>query len=248
MAKVLVFQHVPYEPLGLLDPLIRQSKHRIRYVNFGRHPNAEVEISNYDALILLGGPMNIGEEMVYQHLNREQQYIREAAALNIPILGICLGAQLIAAAFGAQVKACQSQEIGWHDIKLTEQGKQDSIIQSLVHTNKVFQWHGFTFDLPFGAKLLATGAVNPNQAFRIGDNIYGFQFHLEADLNLIQRWLHLPQHQADLLSLGQPKVGETIWRDTLYQWENSRFVARTVFSAFLELLPQVNRVVSFRHR
>jgi GMP synthase (glutamine-hydrolysing) len=101
LAKILVFQHVPFEPLGTLDPLVRSRRHRIRYVNFHRDPEALPDINGYDALIILGGPMNIGEELSHPHLEIEKQVIREAASQDKPILGICLGAQLIASALGS---------------------------------------------------------------------------------------------------------------------------------------------------
>ena len=103
MAKIMVFQHVPYEPLGTLDPLIRSQRHRIKYVNFGRNPESKPSIDGYDALIVLGGPMNIGQEKEYPHLDIEKQVIRNAIAQDKPVLGICLGAQLIASAMGGKV-------------------------------------------------------------------------------------------------------------------------------------------------
>ena len=120
MAKIMVCQHVPYEPLGTLDPLLRAQKHRIRYVNFGRTPLAKPSIAGYDALILLGGPMNIGQEAVYPHLNEEKALILQAHQMGIPVLGICLGAQLIASAFGASVSKAETAEIGWYPLHLTQ--------------------------------------------------------------------------------------------------------------------------------
>lgn len=248
MAKVLVFQHVPYEPLGLLDPLIRQQKHRIRYVNFGRQPRVQIDVRNYDALVVLGGPMNVGEESVYPHLKREQEYIREAASIGIPILGICLGAQLIAAAFGAAVKPCRTPEIGWYPVELTSSGRQDPVLGCIAQRQQVFQWHGYTFDLPNSSAHLIVGEECANQGFRIGDNIYGIQFHLEADLSLIQRWLNLPLHQPELDALGGEDYAEKVWRDTLHYWESSRFAALSVFRSFLGQLPRVKQTICFTHR
>jgi len=251
MARVLVFQHVPYEPLGLLDPKIRALKHRIRYVNFGREPKAQVNLDNYDALVVLGGPMNIGQELIYPHLIQEQFYIRQAAEKGIPILGICLGAQLIASSFGAAVYPAATAEIGWQPIKLTNQALKDPVFSGLSELSRVFQWHGYTFDLPANAVRLAENDNCPNQGFKIGENIYGLQFHLEANLALIQRWLRLPQHQSEMANMGQTgakEYAEQVWKDTLYHYDFARHAADRAFSAFLSLLPQVSRVVQLKHR
>jgi GMP synthase (glutamine-hydrolysing) len=248
MAKVMVFQHVPYEPLGTLDTQIRLRKHRIRYINFGRDPQAKPSIEGYDALIVLGGPMNIGEEALYPHLETEKQVIVEAMSLDIPVLGICLGAQLIAAACGGQVTAAEQKEIGWVKVNKTDYGQNDPLIIHLLPQQKVFQWHSYTFEVPTAAKLLVSGEVVNNQAFRLKQNVYGLQFHLEANLGLIERWLKLPQHLEELgLESAQSKV-EAIWTETRYQIEHSLSVSKKVFSAFLDLIPQVKAQHCFTHR
>ena len=248
MAKIMVFQHVPYEPLGTLDPLIRSQKHRIRYVNFGREPDFQPDITGYDALIILGGPMNIGQESEYPHLKTEKRVIREAIKHNIPILGICLGAQLIASALGAKVYPAEQKEIGWYPLNPTEFGRTDPLISALKSDEKIFQWHGYTFDLPEGAELLASGNGIKNQAFRIKPNVYGFQFHLEANLPLIQRWLKLPQHLEELgLDQAHQSV-DRIWQETLSQIKRSLSLSQMVFQEFMELVPKVNEKHHFKHR
>ena len=116
MKKVLVFQHVPYEILGTLDPLLRAAGYRIRYVNFGREPDAEPDIEKYQGLVVLGGPMNVDMVEKYPHLKTEVRLIKRAMELGIPILGICLGAQLIAKTLGAKVSKNPEKGIGWYDI------------------------------------------------------------------------------------------------------------------------------------
>ncbi|WP_164503701.1 type 1 glutamine amidotransferase [Pleionea sediminis] len=248
MAKVLVFQHVPYEPLGTLDALLRAQKHRVRYVNFGRHPDAQPDVASYDALIVLGGPMNIGQEVSYPHLNTEKECIRQAIEQEMPVLGICLGAQLLAAAFGARVYPAPEREIGWYPMKQTNLGKQDSIIGEFEALTDVFQWHGHTFELPKEGELLLSGEGCRNQAFRIGNNVYGFQFHLEANRALIRRWLNLPQHQQELgLDRATHRI-EQIWRETTEKIESSLQLSERVFGAFLAKIPQVNRQRILSHR
>ncbi len=248
MAKVLVFQHVPYEPLGTLDPLIRDRRHRIRYVNFGREPHAKPSIQGYDALILLGGPMNIGQEADYPHLEVEKKLVREALEADIPVLGICLGAQLIASALGGQVYQAPENEIGWYSMRPSESAQSDPLIRHFKTEEPIFQWHGYTFDLPQQAELLVTGDAIPNQAFRVGSKVYGFQFHLEASRPLIKRWLDLPQHQVELGLDKAPNRRKNIWAETESNIERSLDLSRKVFTAFLDLLPKVNARHHFSHR
>ncbi len=248
MAKIMVFQHVPYEPLGTLDSLIRSHRHRIRYVNFGRKHDARPDIDGYDALIVLGGPQNVGEEKKYPHLDIEKQVILEAIKRNIPVLGICLGAQLIASAMGASVHKAEHKEVGWCELQATEAGRSDPLISAFQSTEKIFQWHSYTFELPKASELLVQGDQIKNQAFRFNENVYGFQFHLEASLPLIQRWLKLPSHQPEQgLDEHQQKM-EQIWTETLYQMERSLTLSRQVFGAFLSLVPTVREQHTFYHR
>ena len=196
--KVLVFQHVPYEPLGTLDPLLKDSGFRIRYVNFGREPDSRPSLEGYEALIVLGGPMNSDQIDSYPNLITEVDVIREAVERNMSVLGICLGAQLLAKALGGAVSRNAVREIGWYDVEMTEQGQQDAVLSGFASSQEVFQWHEDGITLPPGADLLASSPASPVQAFRYGEHIYGFQFHLEANRPLIERWLTVPAHQATL--------------------------------------------------
>jgi len=196
--KVLVFQHVPFEPLGTLDPLLKESGFRIRYVNFGRQPDSRPSLEGYEALIVLGGPMNSDQIDSYPNLITEVDVIREAVERGMSVLGICLGAQLLAKALGGSVARNQVREIGWYDVEMTEAGLQDSVLAEFAPSQEVFQWHEDGITLPPGADLLAGSPASPVQAFRYGEHVYGFQFHLEANRPLIERWLTVPAHEATL--------------------------------------------------
>lgn len=190
MRKVLVCQHVPHEPLGILDPLLRSRRFRIRYVNFGRHPHAEPTLDGYDALIVLGGPMNLDQTDRHPHLLTEMRLLEQAFARDLPVLGICLGAQLMAKTLGAEVSKNPVREIGWYPLTLTEAGQTDPMLGRL-DGRKVFQWHGDTFAIPSGAVHLASSPTCAHQAFRYGKNAWGLQFHLEVDAPTIQRWIRV---------------------------------------------------------
>jgi GMP synthase (glutamine-hydrolysing) len=196
--KILVFQHVPYEPLGTLDPLLKECGFRIRYVNFGRDAGQRPELDRYAALIVLGGPMNCDEVDQHPNLRTEVEIIREAVERDMSILGICLGAQLLAKALGGQVRRNQTREIGWYDIELTEAGSSDPVLSTFAAREPVFQWHEDGIELPPDVENLASSPASAVQAFRHGEHAYGLQFHLEVDQPLIERWLAVPGHQAVL--------------------------------------------------
>lgn len=196
--KILVFQHVPYEPLGTLDALLRESGFRIRYVNFGRQPDARPALDRYEALIVLGGPMNADQIDAYPNLRTEVQILEEAVLRDMSILGICLGAQLLAKALGGSVARNAAPEIGWYDVEVTDAGMHDPVLGTFGRRREVFQWHEDGIVLPSSAVCLASSPLSPVQAFRYGEHAYGLQFHLEASRSLIERWLAVPDHQAIL--------------------------------------------------
>jgi GMP synthase (glutamine-hydrolysing) len=196
--KILVFQHVPYEPLGTLDPLLKASGFKIRYVNFARNPELRPTLDKYAAMIVLGGPMNSDQIDSYPNLQTEIEVIREAIDRDMSVLGICLGAQLLAKALGGSVCRNPVREIGWYDVALTEEGAKDPVLSTFAPRQRVFQWHEDGIQLPDEAVHLASSAASEVQAFRHGEHAYGFQFHLEVDSSLIDRWLSIADNQAIL--------------------------------------------------
>jgi len=235
MRKLLVFQHSAREPLGLLDPLLRRHGFRIRYMNFSRQPDLRPDVSRYNGLIVLGGPMNVDQADRFPHLNTEIAAIREALARDIPVLGICLGAQLLAAALGANVRPHTVREIGWYRLHPTSAAQSDPLCRHFDGSQHVFQWHAYTFDLPPGAVHLASTPTCPNQAFRHGDRAYGLQFHLEADEQLIRRWLHVPEYRAEAEASGPAHALEHILRDTHGHGPPAGVLSERVFGEFLGL-------------
>jgi len=236
MKRLLVFQHVPYEVLGKLDPMLRGAGFRIRYVNFGRDPDATPDVSKYDAMVILGGPMNVGQTDAYPHLKTEIQCIRDAIEQEMPILGICLGAQLIAAALGADVYANPVKEIGWYDVTPTQEGLRDPVVKHLAGHEQIFQWHGDTFAIPRGAVHLASSPHCPNQAFRFGEKIYGFQFHLEVDRPMVERWFTIPNMIEEATNAEQVDEPEQILKQTRKHIAASEELGEQTFNAFIELI------------
>lgn len=236
MSRILVFQHVAAEPLGTLDPLIRRRGHRVKFVNFERQPDARPQLDRYKGLIVLGGSMNVEDRHRRAHLQTEIETIGAALAQGKPVLGICLGAQLLAHALGGEVRRHTTSEIGWYDLAATDAGRDDPVFAPLGQIAPIFQWHSYTFDIPAGAAHLARTSTCENQAFRHGDNAYGFQFHLEMDKPLIERWLSLPHYRDDLIGAGLGRDAESIRADTFARIDAMQGRADDVFNNFLDLI------------
>lgn len=235
MRRLLVFQHVSFEILGTFHPLLKARGFRLRYTNFGRHPHAHPDVPRYNGLVILGGPMNVDDVEHHAHLAVEVELIRQAIALGIPVLGICLGAQLIAKALGAAVSANGAKEIGWYDVTPTPEATDDPLFSTFGESEKIFQWHSDTFELPPGAIPLASSLTCPRQAFRYGTNVYGFQFHLEVDARLIERWLTVPEHCGELTSGGGQFDPAVIRHETTLYLQRSRWLSEQVFGRFMDL-------------
>lgn len=243
MARILVFQHVAAEPLGTFDPLIRARGHRIRYINFSREPDAVPRGEKYDALVILGGPMMPDQHRQYPHLAVECRTIEQFIAQDKPVLGICLGSQLIAHTLGARLHPASEWEIGWYPLHITPEGQDDDLLRHYPHQQPVYQWHGYTFEKPASAQHLAQSSACDMQAFRYGEQCWGFQFHLELDQRLIKRWLSLPAYLEELDRANLPHTAEQIVGHTREHIDRSVNTSKTVFDAFLDRLPGGERVV-----
>jgi GMP synthase (glutamine-hydrolysing) len=249
MKRLLVFQHVPHEILGTFNPLLKEAGFRIRYINFGRTPDAEPNVEKYDGLIILGGPMCVDQTDSHPHLLTEIRAIETAMSNNMPVLGICLGAQLIATALGARVHRNPVKEIGWYDVSPTTTGQQDPLFKCFDGTEKIFQWHGDTFDIPHGAEHLATSPECSNQAFRYGERTYGLQFHLEVDQPLIERWLKTPVHIRELEALPENRFRpEQILEQTSQHIDNTRELGKRLFGEYIRLFSSKVRRVTMPSR
>ena len=189
MEEVLVFQHDPFVDLGFFAEVLekQETDYRVLRLFHGEMPAEDWQ--HVGALIILGGPMSVGEEESFPFLRWEKRIIRAAIDEAVPMLGICLGAQLIAAALGTKTFHGPVKEIGWSPISITPHGKVDSLLGYLPESATVFQWHGDGFELPKGAIHLASSVHYQTQAFRVGKSIYGLQFHLEVTPNMVERWI-----------------------------------------------------------
>ncbi len=189
----VVVQHVAGEGPGLIGALARQ---RGLSLDLRRMDSGEAlpDVDAIAALVVLGGPMAAYEAVEHPHLLDEQRLLEDAVARGLPVLGICLGAQLLAAALGARVYPGPAPQIGFGEVKLTGDGSDDPLLGPAGPSFPAFHWHGDTFDLPPGAVHLASTRPYKHQAFRVGDRAWGLQFHIELDQTLAREWaLLLPR-------------------------------------------------------
>jgi len=183
----VVIQHAAGEGPGLIGLLARQRglPLDLRRMDLGE---ALPDVSAVAALVVLGGPMGAYEALAHPHLLDEQRLLEEAVERGLPVLGICLGSQLLAAALGARVYPGPEPEIGVFEVKLTQDGADDPLLGPAGPKFSAFHWHGDTFELPPGAVHIASTRAYKHQAFRFGDRAWGLQFHIELDQALAREW------------------------------------------------------------
>ena len=185
--RFVVVQHVAHEGPGLIASLAAEHGVALEVRHTWRR-DALPAAREVGGVVVLGGPMGVYEAEAHPHLAAEQELLAEACRLGRPVLGVCLGAQLLAAALGARVYKGPSAEVGAGTVALTEAGQRDPVLGPSGPVVPAFHWHGDTFDLPPGAALLASSAAYPHQAFRVGGRGYGLQFHVELDAAQARAW------------------------------------------------------------
>jgi GMP synthase-like glutamine amidotransferase len=202
MTGVCAFRHVPFEHLGSIAPALESRGLAVRYVDMFEGARAPERIGEAAGLIFMGGPMSANDNLPC--LRAELALIEQAAKAGQPVLGVCLGAQLIAKALGARVYRNRAKEIGWFPVWWTPAAAGDPLFAGLSAPETVFHWHGETFDLPPGAEWLARSEACAHQAFRVGANVYGLQFHLEVTPEMIADWVTQDQNSHDVRELDAP--------------------------------------------
>ncbi len=245
MKRVLVLQHESYEALGTWGPILRERGKRIRFVNFERTPDLTPSLDRYHAIILLGGYMGVYESDSYTHLKFELKLIEEALKRELPILGICLGSQILASVLGATVRKHTEREMGWCKVELTDAGLADPVIGHFGRTQTVFQSHGDIFDIPSSAVHLARSSICEGQAFRYGKNAYGLQFHLEVNRAIVDDWLEMPENQEIFASSAGKFDPAAILQDTDRHLPCSMALSEETFRRFLSTGGSKDRLMRF---
>ncbi|MFM2302734.1 MAG: hypothetical protein RLZZ135_137 [Cyanobacteriota bacterium] len=202
--KFLVIKHVVVEGLGVFEQFCHDAGIEIDTVELEKgdiFPNLE----GYTALWIMGGPMNVGDEVEFPWLVEEKAFIRKAVReLNLPYMGVCLGAQLLADALGGEVKPMSATEVGLLPITMTSDGLHHPLMTGLPATLNVLQWHGQEVkQIPAGSKLLASSSHCQVQAYAVGDRAFGLQFHSEVTDATVEDWVKISAYHADLeVTLG----------------------------------------------
>lgn len=199
--RAIALRHVAFEDLGLLAPALARAGWGYDILDAATADLARPEIAAADLLIVLGGPIGVGDVDDYPFLTREIALLEERLAGDRPTLGVCLGSQLMAAALGARVYAGPLKEIGWAPLQLTDEGRASCLAPLGDPDATVLHWHGDTFDLPAGATRLASTPAYANQAFAFGQNALALQFHIEADPARLAEW-----YVGHTVELGAAKI------------------------------------------
>ena len=210
--RCVALRHVAFEDLGLFEPVLRRRGYEVEYVQAGPHPLSEQAWLDADLVVVLGGPIGVGDIDVYPWLGDEIAGIRLRLGCRRPLLGLCLGAQLMAAALGARVAPLPNKEIGWAPVVLTAEAAT-SPLRHLAGFD-MLHWHGDAFDLPPEATLLASTPMTPHQTFSVGVSALALQFHAEVDASKIEPWFigHTAELRAASVDLGQLRESSALQR------------------------------------
>ncbi|MDZ7262692.1 MAG: type 1 glutamine amidotransferase [candidate division KSB1 bacterium] len=231
MPPWLILQHVSPEGPGLIRQWLEENSQQFVICHLWQEPIIQ-DSKDIRGLIIMGGPMSANDEQQYPFLRSELQLIETCLRQDLPILGICLGSQLLAKALGAQVYRGPKPEIGWYPIYFSQEAQTDDLFKGEPGQCWVFHWHGETFDLPKGAKLLASSAAYPHQAFKYENHAYGLQFHLEMTEEMINEWVKI--NKEELFSPGQ-SAPTKILRDTQHYLREMQEFGRHVVNRFCKL-------------
>ncbi len=218
--KVLILLHAESEGPGTLGTFLEARAAQVQILRLFAGEKIRRKPEELAAAVSMGGPMNVYEEDRYPFLREETQFLQRAVAAGLPVLGVCLGAQMIAKACGARVRKSPQKEVGWFEVSLTRAGRLDPLLAGLPETFWVLQWHEDMFEVPEGGRLLASAAGCPHQAFRCR-NAYGLQFHVEATREMLSEWfggredgrkiLEAFDHREQGLALLAERIYSSFW-------------------------------------
>jgi GMP synthase (glutamine-hydrolysing) len=229
--RILVVRHADGGDPGILAERALAAGHQLQFC--APHAGEALPDGGYDAIVVLGGSVNITEG--HDFLAAETDFL---ASATVPVLGVCLGAQLLAASAGARVQRASEPEIGWFDVRLTDAGRADPLLGALPERFTAYQWHSYAFDLPEGAVPLAASDACP-QAFRLGDAAWGVQFHPEVNEKILEEWFGDYRSDADAVRLGfDPQAARAELPAHLPAWNA---IGARLFDRFLEVAARVGQ-------
>jgi GMP synthase (glutamine-hydrolysing) len=226
MRNAIAIRHVAFEDAGTLEPVLSERGIALRYLDAGIDDLSPAK--DADLLLVLGGPIGIYEVDRYPFLKQELATIEEAVKKSVPVIGICLGCQALAAVLAARVYPGKQKELGWDELTLTKVGKESPL--GVLDGVRILNWHGDTFDLPVGATRLASTPITPNQAFAYGPKVLALQFHVELPERDLEKWLI-----GHTLELATSKVDLAKMRaDTARYAPAVNEASKTLFNTWLD--------------
>jgi GMP synthase (glutamine-hydrolysing) len=229
MQNAIAIRHVVFEDAGTLEPVLEERGIALRYLEAGIDDLTPAK--DADLLLVLGGPIGIYEVDRYPFLKQELATIEAAVKKGVPVIGICLGCQALAAVLAARVYPNRQKELGWDELTLTKEGKASPL--GVLEGVRVLNWHGDTFDLPVGATRLASTPITPNQAFVYGPKVLALQFHVELPERDLERWLigHTLELATSKVDLGKMRA------ETARDAPAGNAASRELFNTWLDALP-----------
>lgn len=230
---IYALYHSTGETVGLIGDVLKELKLPFKDVHLHDGEGLPRETSDLDGLIVMGGSMNVDDVVKFPFLMQEAQLIERVLADKKPVLGICLGAQLMAKALGERVFQNHKKEVGWHPVHMTPAAKNDPLFKSFPPSITVLQWHGDTFNVPRGGVHLARTPDCDAQAFRWGDNAYALQFHLEVTAPMVKNWCAADCEQSFIREAGEdPRL---VAAETLQAQSQIEPLATMFFSSYFKM-------------
>lgn len=236
--KILVLQHIEVEPPGLIGEVLRSKGFELEYCHGYLGQEIPETLEAYEALVVMGGPMGVYEADQFPFLKKEMKLIDNALKHEKPILGVCLGSQLLAYVLGAKVYPGKQKEIGWYPVELCPDASGDGLFKNVPASFMGFHWHGDIFDLPAGASCLAKSDLTACQAYRFGLNVYGFLFHMEVSQEMIGKWTERFREEL----VGVKINPEAILKKSAEYLKPLQGIGRAVFTQWAETIKRKSRV------
>lgn len=241
--RLLVIQHCPVTPVGLVGLYAADRGAKLETVMAHDGQDLPEDMRDHDGLIILGGPMHAGDDANYPVFARILELVRTSHSQSIPVLGLCLGAQLIARAFGSSVHRFGGLEVGYPPVALTEEGARDPLLRGLAREQRIMQMHEDSFDLPAEAVLLMRNETCANQAYRIGRTTYGIQAHPEVtkqDARNFPRdcWASMTRHYGDEAS----RIEAAVLAEVDAYFESGAAFCKIITERWLDLAAECRRV------
>jgi GMP synthase (glutamine-hydrolysing) len=228
MSRSIVLQHVACETPGLAGIELERAGVSLDFVRTFAGEPVPREVGDAAGVLVMGGPMGVYEAARHPHLRDEMALLERAVAVGVPVLGVCLGSQLLAAALGARVAPGPRKEIGWFPVTLTNEAADDLLWRGVDREFVAYHWHGDRFELPRGAVPLASSALTPLQAFRYGESAYGILFHMEVTKEIVGAMV-----ETFAAEVAEERLdGTAIVREAAERLDGLHRVARIVFSRF----------------